>query len=42
VFTAYGCKPEMTDEEILAALLALNLERAVDRSVQTNLSERTT
>jgi hypothetical protein len=28
VFAAYGWKPEMSDEQILAALLALNLERA--------------
>jgi len=28
VFAAYGWKPEMSDEEILAGLLALNLERA--------------
>ena len=28
VFAAYGWKPEMTDEQILASLLALNLERA--------------
>jgi hypothetical protein len=28
VFAAYGWKPDMSDEEILAALLALNLKRA--------------
>jgi hypothetical protein len=28
VFAAYGWKPNMSDEEILAMLLALNLERA--------------
>ena len=28
VFAAYGWKPSMTDDEILAALLELNLERA--------------
>jgi hypothetical protein len=28
VFAAYGWDPAMTDEELLAALLALNLERA--------------
>jgi hypothetical protein len=32
VFTAYGWKPDMTDEEILAALLALNLERAAKQA----------
>jgi hypothetical protein len=28
VFAAYGWDPGMSDEELLAALLALNLERA--------------
>jgi hypothetical protein len=28
VFAAYGWKSEMSDDELLAALLALNLERA--------------
>jgi hypothetical protein len=28
VFAAYGWQPAMTDEDILAALLALNLARA--------------
>jgi hypothetical protein len=28
VFAAYGWDPSMTDDELLAALLALNLERA--------------
>ncbi len=28
VFAAYGWKPEMSDDDLLAALLALNLDRA--------------
>ena len=28
VFDAYGWSPEISDDELLAALLALNLERA--------------
>jgi hypothetical protein len=28
VFAAYGWKPDMSDEEILANLLELNLERS--------------
>jgi hypothetical protein len=30
VFAAYGWSPDLTDEEILARLLALNLQRAAD------------
>ena len=30
VFAAYGWSPDMSDDELLAALLALNLERAAD------------
>ncbi len=32
VFAAYGWKPDLTDEEILEKLLALNLERSKSRS----------
>jgi type II restriction/modification system DNA methylase subunit YeeA len=32
VFAAYGWSPEMTDDELLAALLALNLERAKEEA----------
>jgi len=31
VFAAYGWPPDLTDEEILEKLLALNLERATDK-----------
>ena len=33
VFAAYGWNPGMSDEELLAAVLALNLERAAEESV---------
>lgn len=31
VFTAYGWKPDISDEEILEKLLSLNLERSQAR-----------
>jgi hypothetical protein len=36
VFAAYGWPADMSDDELLAKLLALNLERAALRSVQVN------
>jgi len=33
VFDAYGWKPTMSDDELLAKLLALNLERARNESL---------
>lgn len=32
VFAAYGWSPSLSDEEILAKLLALNLERAAEEA----------
>jgi hypothetical protein len=32
VFAAYGWSPDLTDEELLEKLLALNLERADEES----------
>jgi hypothetical protein len=42
VFAAYGWQPNMSEDEILAALLALNLERDSGRPVQTKSSEGAT
>ncbi|MFL5243584.1 MAG: type IIL restriction-modification enzyme MmeI [Gemmataceae bacterium] len=42
VFAAYGWQPDMSDEAILSALLALNLERASARPLHANSSEGAT
>ncbi len=43
VFAAYGWPPSLSDEEILANLLALNLERARgEDGPRTQLEERRT
>ena len=38
VFAAYGWKPDLTDDEILAALLALNQERAAPAAASKTIS----
>ena len=38
VFAAYGWKPDLTDDELLAALLALNQERAAPAAASITIS----
>ena len=38
VFAAYGWKPDLTDDDLLAALLALNKERAAPAAASKTIS----